>query len=594
MIRVTCVAFFCLLLLTAGETLGQAKKKKEKRQNQEMSAPSALLPAKSAPLSAKEAEVSESNFVEGMKFFMLEDYGRALERFQRAHAANPRNAAINYKMAETNLLQGDAKAALPFARAATELDNQNAYYYLLLAQIYGSLEQFDEAIKVYGKLVKEVPGADQYMFNLADMYLSRNRLDEALKTYETIEKKYGQLEEVTFKKQHIFLKQNNLEKAIKEGENLIEANPSEVRYILAQAELLASNNKIEQAISTITLALKREPHHPFARLLLADLLRQQGKLIESNSELVKAFNNSELDIDTKVKIMVDLIGQLRHPPDQALLQTTLDMADIIVELHPQEAKAFAVAADIQTIAEKKDLARRNYLRATRLDNSHFKIWQQIILLDAEMNQTDSLVAHTEQALELFPNQAVFWFYNGTGHLIKRNYAKATKSLEYGKKLSGDNQDLLVQFNAQLGDAYNALKQHDKSDAAYEAALAFDSSNPHVLNNYSYFLSLRNQNLEKAKTLSGKLVAKHPNNPTYLDTYAWVLYKMKNYQEAKKYLEKALTTSSDATVIEHYGDVLYQLGDKEEALKQWIRAKEQGEGEASELISKKIKDKKLYE
>lgn len=591
MIRFTYVALSCLLLLSAGESFGQFRKKK--KQDQSTSAPTMALP-KGQALSAKEAEVSESSFVDGMKFFMLEDYGRALERFQRAYAANPRNAAINYKLAETLLLQGDQRTAIPFAKAAVELDNQNAYYYLLLAQLHASQEQYDEATNTYLRLVKDVPGAEQYMFNLADMYLSRNNLDEALKTFELIEKRFGQLEEVSFKKQHIYLKQNKLEKAIKEGENLIEANPSEVRYVLAQAELLASNNKIEQAVTAVNKALSREPHNPFARLLLADLLRQQGNLTESNTELVKAFSNPDLDIDTKVKIMVDLIGQLRTPPDQALLKTTLDMADIIVELHPQEAKAFAVAGDIQTIAEKKALARTNYLKATRLDNSHFKIWQQIILLDAEMNQTDSLVVHTEQALELFPNQSVFWFYNGTGHLIKKNYAKASKSLEYGKKLSSDNPELLLQFNAQLGDAYNALKQYEKSDAAYEAALAHDSSNPHVLNNYSYFLSLRNQNLEKARNLAAKLVEKHPENATYLDTYAWVLYKMKNYQEAKKHLEKALISSSDATVIEHYGDVLYQLGDKEQALQQWIRAKEKGDGEPSELITKKIKDKTLYE
>jgi tetratricopeptide (TPR) repeat protein len=591
MIRFTYLALSCLLLLSAGESFGQSRKKK--KQDQDSSSPTVALP-KAQAISAKEAEVSESSFVDGMKFFMLEDYGRALERFQRAYAANPRNAAINYKLAETHLLQGDQRTAVPFAKAAVELDKQNAYYYLLLAQLYASQEQFEEAINTYVRLVKEVPGAEQYMFNLADMYLSRNQLDEALKTFELIEKRYGQLEEVSFKKQHIYLKQNKLEKAIKEGESLIESNPSEVRYVLAQAELLASNNKIEQATAAVNLALSRDPQNPFARLLLADLLRQQGKLTESNQELVKAFSNPELDIDTKVKIMVDLIGQLRHPPDQALLKTTLQMADIIVELHPQEAKAFAVAGDIQTIAEKKAQARTNYLKATRLDNSHFKIWQQIILLDAEMNQTDSLVVHTEQALELFPNQSVFWFYNGTGHLIKKNYSKASKSLEYGKKLSSDNPDLLVQFNAQLGDAYNALKEYEKSDAAYEAALAHDTNNPHVLNNYSYFLSLRNQNLEKARKLAGKLVEKHPDNATYLDTYAWVLYKLKDYQGAKKYLEKALTSSSDATVIEHYGDVLYQLGDKEQALMHWIKAKEKGDGEASDLITKKIKDKKLYE
>ncbi|GAB3822697.1 hypothetical protein GCM10028895_27760 [Pontibacter rugosus] len=120
----------------------------------------------------------------------------------------------------------------------------------------------------------------------------------------------------------------------------------------------------------------------------------------------------------------------------------------------------------------------------------------------------------------------------------------------------------------------------------------DANNEHVLNNYSYFLSLRNENLERARQMSERLVKKHPNNPTYLDTHAWVLYRMGNYTEARKYLEQAVAISDDATVVEHYGDVLFKLGKQEEAVSQWQKAKLKGE--TSAFIDKKIKDKKLYE
>ena len=166
------------------------------------------------------------------------------------------------------------------------------------------------------------------------------------------------------------------------------------------------------------------------------------------------------------------------------------------------------------------------------------------------------------------------------------------SLEYGRKLATDNPELLAQIDTQLGDAYHELKEYAKSDAAYEAALVFDANNAQALNNYSYFLSVRGEKLDRAKEMSGKLVKQFPDNDTYLDTYAWVLYKQKDYAGARQYLEKALLTSKDATVIEHYGDVLYQLGDKDKAYAQWQRAKQIGG--ASSLIDRKIKDKKLYE
>ena len=150
----------------------------------------------------------------------------------------------------------------------------------------------------------------------------------------------------------------------------------------------------------------------------------------------------------------------------------------------------------------------------------------------------------------------------------------------------------VVFNSLLGDTYNELEKYEKSEEAYEAVLKTEPNNDHVLNNYSYFLSLRKQNLDKAKRMSAKLIKNNPGDPTFLDTHAWVLYMQGNYKEAKKFLELALEKDASGTIIEHYGDVLFKLGDIENAVVQWNRAK--GMDDTSELINKKIADRKLYE
>ncbi|WP_303310111.1 tetratricopeptide repeat protein [Hymenobacter sp. BT730] len=540
-------------------------------------------------LTEKERELSESYFVEGVKYALLEDYTKSLERLLAAYRINPNNAAINYKIAETNLLTGNLKDATNFATAALKLDAKNPYYYLLLAQIYASQKQFDQAAQVYTTLIKDVPDSGYYLFNLADLYLAQNKLPEALATLEQAEKQFGPLDEVSFKKQQIYLRQNNLDKALQEGEALITANPNEVRYVLAQAEMYAANNRLPDAIRVAGQALTQDPDNPQAHMILADVYRQQNNPAESQRHLKLAFTSPGLDIDQKVRILVDYIKQLPNP---ALEKPALELADITMRAHPKEAKAFAVAGDIQSITEHKKEARASYLKALKLDNSKFQIWQQVVLIDAELNQTDSLLVHSDRALELFPNQAVFWFYNGTAHLMNKSAPKGVKALEYGKKLAADNPELQAQFDIQLGDAYHELKDYAKSDAAYDAALVFDANNAQALNNYSYFLSLRGEKLDKAKEMSGKLVKQFPDNGTYLDTYAWVLYKMKDYAGARQYLEKALKASKDGTVTEHYGDVLFQLGDIAGAQTQWQQAKRLGG--TSKLLDRKIKDRKLYE
>ncbi|WP_227006263.1 tetratricopeptide repeat protein [Rufibacter latericius] len=579
----TIVAVLCGMVVAGEKSYAQSERKKEK------GSPIGTTGTPPLTLSPQEQQLSESYFLEGMKFFLLEEHNKALDRFQRAYAISPTNAAVNYKLAETSLLLGNVRGALPFAKAALELEPKNPYYHLLLAQIYSNQQEYENAIKVYARLTQELPNTEQYLFNLTDLYLAKNRLDDALRTLGQIEEKYGLIEEISFKKQQIYLKQNNLAKALQEGENLISSKPEEVRYLLAQAEILAANKKIAEAVNMAHKALAVAPDNAYGRLMLADLLQQQGKTAEADAQLEKAFGNPSLDIDSKVKILVDYIKRL---PDEKVAAQAMKLAELTTSAHPREAKAFAVAGDIYVNAGKKLPARDSYVKAVALDPGHYKIWQQIVLLDGEMNQNDSLIVHSERALEFFPNQPMFWFYNGTAHLINKNYPKATKSLEYGRRLAGNNRDLQLQFNLQLGDAYHSMEQFALSDQAFEAVLAVEPSNPHALNNYSYFLSIRGQNLAKAKALASTLVAQYPDNPTYLDTYAWVLYKLKDYQEAKKLLEKAVANSSDATIIEHYGDVLYQLGQRDLALKQWVRANQVGG--ASVGISKKIKDKKLYE
>jgi len=566
--------------------LSRQEKRELARRAAASNAPRPAAPA----LSAKDKEVSEALFVDGVKYVTLEDYPKALDRLLKAYALSPDNAAINYKIAEANLLSGNLRDATNYAQAAVQLDPKNAYYYLLLAQAQASQKQYDAATATYASLVRDVPGSGNYLFQLADLYLAQNKLPEALSTLDKAQQQFGTLDEISFKRQQIYLRQNNLPLALKEGESLIANNPTEPRYVLAQAEMYASNSRLPEAIRMAEQALRLDPDNPQARLILAEVYRQQNQPQESQKQLKLAFESPALDIDQQVRI---LAGYLKQLPDDKLNALALDLAAATVRSHPKEAKAYSVAGDVQTLTGKKREARNTYLKALRFDNSKYQLWQQVVLLDAELNQTDSLLVHSDRALELFPNQAQLWFFNGVGHSLKQQPRQAAAALEHGRKLAAGNQELQAQFDAQLGDAYHELKDNAKSDAAYESALAAEPNNYGALNNYSYYLSLRGEKLEKAKEMSGRTVKQFPDNDTYLDTYAWILYKLKDYAGARASLEHALKTTKDAAVIEHYGDVLWQLGQHPQAVAEWQRARKAGPG-ASPLLDRKIKDQKLYE
>jgi tetratricopeptide (TPR) repeat protein len=189
---------------------------------------------------------------------------------------------------------------------------------------------------------------------------------------------------------------------------------------------------------------------------------------------------------------------------------------------------------------------------------------------------------------------MIYYFNGLANSRQRNFDEAIQSLEQGKRMAGSNPALKCEINSLLGDAYHARKDYDKSDIAYDEALAFNPGNEAVLNNYSYYLALRKSNLEKAEKMSSQLVKSHPDNATYLDTHAWVLFSRQKYKEARKAIEKAINTGqANATHFEHYGDILYKLGDVDDAVKQWEKARGML-GSGSELLNKKISNRKIYE
>ena len=161
-------------------------------------------------------------------------------------------------------------------------------------------------------------------------------------------------------------------------------------------------------------------------------------------------------------------------------------------------------------------------------------------------------------------------------------------------MSFDNDKLRAQFLANLGDVYHAMNKFTESDSAYDRSLKFDAENSYVLNNYSYYLSIRKVNLEKAKQMSAYSNKLDPGNTSFLDTYAWILFQLNDFAGAKEWQQKAMNAGGDksGTILEHYGDILFKLGNKDEALNYWKQAKALGTD--STTIDRKIAEMKYVE
>jgi len=251
-----------------------------------------------------------------------------------------------------------------------------------------------------------------------------------------------------------------------------------------------------------------------------------------------------------------------------------------------------VGGDLYLTLRRKPDAEHEYLDAVQHGTTNFDAWQNLLMLESEGSKFDSLIFHSEQALEIFPNQAIVHYFNGYGHIRLGHYREAAYSIEQAKRLSSNNKQLLNESNSLLGEAYNSMKEYEKSDKAYEEILAVNPDNDFVLNNYSYYLALRKENLEKAEKMASQAVKLNPTSSSFLDTYAWVLFTRGKYKDARKIMERAIGQPNVSfTLFEHYGDILFQLGDIDGAVIQWQRARSLTS--QHDLIDKKIANRRLY-
>jgi tetratricopeptide (TPR) repeat protein len=539
----------------------------------------------------KNRRLTEQYFTEGEKYFILEDYTKSLAFFQKALELDPENAAIHYKLAEIYAKNNEFDNALIHAIQARDFDPANKYYYLLLADVYTSKSDFSKASEVYEELVKNIPGTEEYLFQAAALYIYQQKYDEALECYSRIEEKYGINEQITFQKQNILIKQGKMDEVILEGRKLIDAFPGEPEYVADLANKMIANEKYDEAAELLNEAILEFPENPAILFQLSEVYKQTGKTDESRKIINQIFESDEFNLQKKMEIVASYFGRELSESEKKYV---LSLSEKIIQFHPDEADGYALYGDLLQSYDSLEMARKMYLKSLAINPSNLQAWTNVLDYEIRNNELDSVIAHAETALTLFPNQALLYYYEGTARMLQNDNRKAAQLFEQGKRLSTSNLRLLSIFNGQLGDAYNALKEYEKSDEAYEAALDFDPESDHVLNNYSYFLSLRKDKLDLALEMASKVVKRNPDNPTYLDTYAWVLYNMGRYEEAKKQIEKAIDQDEEAsgTLIEHYGDILFKLGNVNKAVEQWEKAKKLNVD--SDLIDKKIADRKLYE
>ncbi|WP_255417291.1 tetratricopeptide repeat protein [Proteiniphilum sp. X52] len=523
----------------------------------------------------------------------LGNYDQAIDLFQHCHALDSTNANVLVELGTFyNLLQEKNKA-LEFFRRSVTYDPDNYYYNMMLAGLSKELDLKQEVIDIYSHLSQLYPGKLDVRFELANAYAEAGEFQEAIDTLDELEKNTGTNEMIALNKFRLYSMMDEKEQAFNEIKQIIEKNPSEPRYLVLMGDLYLEDNRNEEALSYYEKAKVIDPDYPALILSMVNYHERTNDKQAAQAELQKAVTSSSMDVEVKLQLLTRYLGILQQSRQDMKQVNTL--FETLFEQHPNNSQLNMIYGNVLLLQEEKEGAAKQfeiYTEANPEDPAGYEQLLRIALPDQDLEKIKEV---TTEALKHLPQEAQFYFYLGAVHYQQENHREALEVFEDGlAKATMRNPMVESDFHGQIGDLNYFLGNKEKAFESYEKALQLNPQNLPVLNNYSYYLSLEKKDLDKAEQMSGITVKAEPANPTYLDTYGWVLYEQGSYILAKIYIERAIENSKEddlsAEVVEHYGDVLSRTGEKEKALEQWKKAKELG-GD-SPALDKKIKTGEL--
>lgn len=556
----------------------------------------AIAQQKAIIIASKPMTYADSSNVRQLFFSALgeKNSGRltqASDLFNKILTIDPSNDATLFELGKIKRTQNDEQSAQQFFEKAVTVNRDNKYYWLSLAECYDKINDLPKLENAFDELTRIDPDNPEYLFDKANTYSIEKRYDDALAIYKQLEQTIGLNDDIVTSRQKIYLKQGKIGPAAAELEEMIKANPTQVKYYMLLSEIYNSNGLNDKAIKVLEKAEKIDPNEGTVHLALADIYKDKKDNVASFNQLKLAFAMPSVTVDQKLNI---IMGYLPKFPDPGAKSSALELSRILTVTHPTNSKGFAVLGDILLQNDLSKDAKAAYKKSLQLDDQIYVAWEQLVRIELSDNSLDEAIKDGQEALSIFPNQAWMNYLVGVALVQKKNYGKALSYATNVPSLETQDKALLSQAYSLIGDCYHGMKDNKKSDEGYDKSIEYNPDNVYTLNNFAYYLSLRSETLDKAAQMSKHSNDLQPGSASFEDTYAWILFKQKKYAEAKTWIEKAIADDKDksATQVEHYGDILFYLGDVNAAVINWTKAKQMG-GDAA-ILDKKINEKKYIE
>ncbi len=484
--------------------------------------------------------------------------------------------------------------AMANLKKAVSLNPKNSYYQERLAELYVNAKDYTKAEEVYEAVVADNHERVDLLGILAQLYQQDREYDKMLKVVNRIESVEGNSEELTLTKMRIYEAKGDKKSAWKALRSLSDEHPSDLNYKVMMGNWLMQNNKQKKAYKIFQKALKEEPDNSFVQTSMYDYYQAVGEDSLARQMMEDILMSSKTSTETKATMMRQVIQDNQRENGDSL--EVKNLFDKILQANPQDADMAELKAVYMSLKQfpldSVNQALRDVLKIAP-DNAGVRL--QIIQNLWPKKDWDQIIELCKPAVQYNPDEMAFYYFMGLSYYQKDDEDNALDAFRRGVDEINDqsNKEIVSDFYAIMGDILHKKGLDNDAFAAYDSCLQWKDDNIGALNNYAYFLSLKGNDLQKAEQMSYKTVKAEPTNPTYLDTYAWILFKQERFAEAQIYIDQALANDTDSlqsdVIIEHAGDIYAMNGDMEKAVELWKKA--QDAGSDNPILPQKINEKR---
>lgn len=560
-------------------------------------------------LSEEEAELKrrfDYFYVEAVKQKVLGNHDAAYDLLQHCRQLDPHAGEVLYELGLYAMYMNDREEGVRLLKAASEQEPKNIWYIETLASYYLSRSEVEQALPCLERMAEINPNRSDVLGQLVGLYQERQEYQKAIDALNRIETLEGRDVRISLQKFQMYMELKDENKAFQELEQLAADNPNDLSYRVLIASQYMLLGKTDQAKAVFDEVARKDPDNTALRFALLDYYKQTHNDSLYQVSLDSLLYGTRTDEATRVRVMQTFVlEQENAKADTSVVMNVFRRILARPQTDMNMLQLYASYLNLKKVSP--DLLADAFYRMLALEPDNQMALLQLLQINIRKLDYAEISRLCRIGTTYYPDELPFYYYKGIADYQTDQKDAAIAAFEEGvKRIKPDRDaDIVSDMFSILGDLYHDRGQTEAAYAAYDSSLVYNPANLGCLNNYAYFLSLEKKDLEKAEEMSAKTIQAEPENITYLDTYAWILFVKGNFEEARLYMDKVLelaarpdqgdaeeTRTLSGGVLEHAGDIYFQCGLTEKAVEFWRQAKELGGG--TDLLDKKIRNKKYYE